>query len=99
MSEKFKIVVDANGAEISRSPMTRGRMPAGAVKTTEGNWICPPKTEVKSEVTYYITVDANGNETKELKGRGRTRAGYELATEGSHAGNWVKVAVAEVVTA
>lgn len=99
MSDKFKIYVDANGAEISRSPMTKGRAPAGATKDADGNWVCPPKAEKQVETVSYITIETNGTVIRETKGRGRTRAGYTLATEGEHAGNWVKVLTAEVEVA
>ena len=65
-------------------------------------------TEPKAEVDY-ITVDATGKEivadlkdnkdvavSRVAKGRGRTKPGYTLQTDGPFKGHWTKVIVPEV---
>lgn len=40
---RYYVYVDANGNEINRKPVSRGRPPKGAVKQEDGNYRVPPK--------------------------------------------------------
>jgi hypothetical protein len=100
--QKFVIFQDAQGAEIGRKPMGRGRPPRDSVVDADGNRIVKnatkaadgsfelPQAPVAKTDIFYVTVDANGNEvSRESKGRGRPRPGYVRHEKGAFAGHWV----------
>jgi len=112
--QKVLILQDANGVELERRPLGRGRPAAQSVVDAQGNRIIKgcerladgsiklagvkPKAQKSAEV-FYVTVDEKGDEiTRERKGRGRTRPGYVQHTSGTFAGNFVGQQRKEVET-
>jgi hypothetical protein len=91
--DRFYVMVDASGKEVSRKKIGRGKRPEGAVKLADGNWQVPVKTTTSTTAAFLITLDENGKEVnreEKRKGKGRVAGGFVKATEGEFAGNWVK---------
>ena len=91
---KFRIVVDDAGNEVSRSPLGRGRPPAGSHRDDNDNLVVPQSALNKTvkDAVEYIVQDAQGNEiSRTPKGRGRPKPGYEKQIEGPNEGHWVMV--------
>ena len=95
----YKIFLDAEGNEIERKPVTRGRPPRDSYKDNDGNLVCPhvEKIVVKRE-SDYITLDVEGNvlhREPRKAGRGRPKKGFVKQIAGDYIGDYVKVFVAE----
>lgn len=66
-------------------------------KEVNGKTIYVPTSVIEKAPVFYITLDSAGKVvSKEAKGRGKARTSFQLATNGEHAGNWVKVETAAV---
>jgi hypothetical protein len=100
-----KIYLDADGNEARREKAGRGRPPKGSHRDADGNLVIPFVSEEDAEAAVvvspeYVVLDHEGNEvTREAKGRGRPKRGFEKQTEGEHKGHWVSVLEAPEVTA
>lgn len=105
---KQVIFQDANGNEIARRDMTKGRPQRGHRDLPNGDRIVPnctlndngevqlPKIKSDKPVPQIITLDAEGNEvSRKDKGRGRPAKGSVQQTEGEYAGHWLITLEAE----
>ena len=95
----YKIFLDAEGNEVSRKLMTRGRPPRDSYKDDDGNLVCPYVEKVVTKANGdYITMDAEGNvlhREPRKAGRGRPKKGFIKQVEGDYIGDYIKVEVAE----
>lgn len=90
---KFKIFLDAEGEEVKREEIGRGRPPQGSYRDDDGNLVCPYVEQAIVVSPEYIEVDDEGKEvSRTAKGRGRPKAGYEKQDDGPFKGHWLKVA-------
>jgi hypothetical protein len=90
--ERFYVFVDAEGKELTRKAIRRGRPPRGAEENpnAEGNVIVRPTNNVKKDQVYQITIDDTGNEvSRKERSRGRAPAGYVKMTDGPFVGHYV----------
>ena len=81
------VYFNKDGVETHRAIKSKGRPPKGAVKTEDGDFHIFPQDEVVKEGIFYIIQDEDGSIiSKEPKGRGRSKPGYEKREDG----NWYK---------